>query len=327
MNTDKYTKETLTEINDRFCRAHYHGITDSDLVMANDYVRLIEITRSSKTPKAGDRIRYTNKYGDYYEYAHIEYVRDGIVNVCECHYVPFIGKNRIGDGIYCNTSGGAWTNIPVENLTYVGTEEKTFQDWGHDGACADGTVQFKANVSVWEYNENEQPYSTKTHNKMYVYYKDKSDDYEYKFTGTEGAMSSKAWRNELEFQAWLETVKGEVFKGNWDNQIIVWYWKQKEVHISPEEYEALELPEDTMLMNGYRHCKRKYDETEHTVTTYFVWYWEDDSMEFYERMAHQNQVRKAYENTSGVENELARRKIETGVIEPIDVMKYFKEKR
>ena len=148
MNTDKYTKETLTEINDRFCRAHYHGITDSDLVMANDYVRLIEITRSSKTPKAGDRIRYTNKYGDYYEYAHIEYVRDGIVNVCECPYVPFIGKNRIGDGIYCNTSGGAWTNIPVENLTYVGTEEKTFQDWGHDGACADGTVQFKANVSV-----------------------------------------------------------------------------------------------------------------------------------------------------------------------------------
>ena len=318
-NTDKYTKETLTVINDRFCRAHYPGITDSDLAMANDYVRLIESTRSNKTPKAGDRIRYTNKYGDYYGHAHIECVEDGVANICEQPYIPFIWKNRNEDGISCSTSGGAWTNILVDKLTYVGTEEKTFCDWGHDHACADGSVEFRANVSVWEYNENEQPYSTKTHNKMYVYYRDKADEYGYKFTG-----ESIAWRNELEFQAWLETVKGEVFKGN-HNQILVWYWKQKEVHVSPEEYEALELPEDSMMMNGLRRCKRKYDEDNHTVITYFVWYWEDDSMEFYERLSHQNQVRKAYEITrTGVENELARRKIETGVITPIDVMSYFK---
>lgn len=318
--TNKYTKETLTAINDRFCNAHYPGITDSDLAMANDYVRLIESTRSNKTPKAGDRIRYTNKYGDYYECAHIEYVRDGVVNICECPYVPFIGEDVNGDGIYCSTSGGAWTNILVDKLTYVGTEEKTFCDWGHDHACADGAVEFKANVSVWEYNENEQPYSTKTHNKMYVYCRNKADEYGYKFTG-----ESIAWRNELELQAWLETVKGEVFKGYNDNQILVWYWKQKEVHVSPEEYEALELPEDSMMMNGLRRCKRKYDEDNHTVTTYFVWYWEDDSMEFYERLSHQNQVRKAYEITrTGVENELARRKIETGVVTPIDVINYFK---
>lgn len=319
-NTDKYTKETLTAINDRFCNAHYPGITDSDLAMANDYVRLIESTRSNKTPKAGDRIRYTNKYGDYYECAHIEYVRDGVVNICERPYVPFIGEDVNGDGIYCSTSGGAWTNILVDKLTYVGTEEKTFCDWGHDHACADGAVEFKANVSVWEYNENEQPYSTKTHNKMYVYYRDKADEYGYKFTG-----ESIAWRNELEFQAWLETVKGEVFKGYNHNQILVWYWKQKEVHVSPEEYDALELSEDSMMMNGLRRCKRKYDEDNHTVTTYFVWYWKDDSMEFYERLSHQNQVRKAYEITrTGVENELARRNIETGVVKPIDVMSYFK---
>lgn len=318
MNTDKYTKETLTEINDRFCNAHYPGITDSDLAMANDYVRLIESTRSKETPKAGDRIRYTNKYGDYYECAHIEYVEDGVANVCGQPYVPFIGVNKDKDGILCNTSGGTWTNIPVNKLTYVGTEEKTFCDWGHCHACGDGAVDFKAEVSVWEYNENEEPYSTKTHNKMYVYYRKESDQYGYRFTG-----EHIAWRNELEFQAWLETVKGEVFKGS-HNQILVWYWKQKEVHVSPAEYEALELPEDSMMMNGLRRCKRKYDEKNYTVTTYFVWYWEDDSMDFYERHNYQNKVRKAYENTSGVENELARRKIETGIVKPIDVMSYFK---
>ena len=321
MNTDKYTKETLATINQRFINTHYN-ILDSDVNMANDYVRLIESTRSNKIPKAGDMIRYTNKYGHYYEHAHIEYIRDGEANVCENPYVPFISKskdkNGIENGIDCSTSGGAWTDISVGKLKFVGVEEKTFCDWGHCHPCANGAVEFDAYVSVWEYNENEMPYSTKTHNKMYVHYRKDADEYGYKFIG-----EGNAWRNELEFQAWLETVKGEVFKRN-HNQIIVWYWKQKKVHVSPAEYEALELPEDSMMMNGLRRCKRKYDEANHTVTTYFVWYWEDNSMEFHERLAHQNKVRKVYEITSGVENELARRKIETGIVKPIDVMSYFK---
>ena len=319
MNTNRYTKETLTEINDRFCRAHYPGITDSDLAMANDYVRLIESTRSTNTPKAGDRIRYTNKYGDYYEHAHIEYVRDGEVNVCEQPYVPFIGVNKNKDGISCSTSGGAWTNIPVEKLTYVGTEEKTFCDWGHCHACANGTVQFEANVSVWECNENKHPYSTKTHNKYHVSYRKEPDEYGYRFYA-----EGRAWRTLLDFQAWLETVKGEVFEGNWNNQIVVWTYKQQTIHVSPVGYELIELPEDTIMMNGLRRCKRKYDTKNHIVTTYFVWYWEDDSMDFHDRTEYQNKAIKMYELKEGSENELARRKIELGLVKPVDVMGYFK---
>ena len=68
----KYTKETLTEINQRFCGSHYSGIMDSDLSMANNYVRIIEFSRSKKEPKVGDIVEYTNEYGDYYMNAHIE---------------------------------------------------------------------------------------------------------------------------------------------------------------------------------------------------------------------------------------------------------------
>lgn len=316
----KYTIETLTEINQRFCNAHYK-ITDSDLKMANDYVFLIERTRSETEPKVGDRIRYTDKYGDYYGRAHIDRIEDGVANICENPYVPFIWKNTSKDGISCSTSGGAWENIPVEKLTYVGTEEKTFCDWGHCHACANGAVEFKAEVSVWEYDCHETPHTTKTHNKMFVSYSKEPNDFGYRFIG-----DGKAWKNELEFQAWLETVHGEVSKGYCNNQLIVWYAKEKEVHCSPKEYEALEFPEDSFIMNGSkRRCKRSYDEKNNTLTTYFVWYWEDDSMDFYKRMEEQNKIIELYKADVGYENIIARRKIIAGVVEPIDVMGMLKE--
>lgn len=320
MTTNKYTKETLTGINQRFCNTHYK-ITDSDLEMVNNYVRLIESTRSTTEPKVGDRIRYTDKYGNYYERAHIDRIEDGVANICENPYVPFICKNTSRDGISCSTSGGAWANVPVDKLTYVGTEEKTFCDWGHCHACADGAVDFKAEVSVWEYDCHETPHTTKTHNRMFVSYSKEPKDFGYKFIG-----DSIAWKDKLEFQSWLETVHGEVSKGNWNNQIIVWYSKQKEIHCSPKEYEALELPEDSFLMNGSkRRCKRSYDEKNNTLTTYFVWYWEDDSMDFYKRMEEQNKIIELYKSDVGYENIIARRKILAGVVKPIDVMGILEE--
>lgn len=315
----KYTIETLTEINQRFCNAHYK-ITDSDLKMANDYVFLIEKTRSKTEPKVGDRIRYTNEYGDYYKLAHIELVRDGIVNICESPYVPFICKDTLKDGILCSTSGGAWDNIPIDKLIYVGTEEKTFCDWGHCHACADGAIEFKAEVSVWEYDCHETPHTTKTHNRMFISYSKEPKYFGYKFIG-----DGNAWKDELEFQSWLETVHGEVSKG-YHNQLIVWYAKQKEVHCSPNEYESLELPEDSFLMNGSkRRCKRSYNEKNNTLTTYFVWYWDDDSMYFYDKWSKQSEIIELYKSDVGYENIIARRKILTGVVKPIDVMGMLKE--
>lgn len=325
----KYTRETLTNINQRYCSSHC--LTDSDVKMANDYVHLIESTRSKEIPKVGDRIRYTTKHGDYYERGHIEKVDDKEVYICEQPYIPFIWSKE--DGIGCITSGGAWAYIPVEKLKYVGEEEKTFCDWGCCGARADGAVDFKAKVSVWEYAEEQKyPYTTKTHERMFVSYDPKHlHDSRYILYGRDSnGMNSNAWSNVLDFQAWLETVKGEVFEGNWDNQIIVWYWKQKKVHVSPKEYERIDGVEDTMLCNGCRRCKRVYDEENHTVTTYFVWYWDDDSIpDWRERSMAQNEIReRLYGLGHGVKpNEAARRKIIAEKIVPVDVLSYFKKSK
>lgn len=305
----KYTIDELTKINQVFCGSH-GPLTDSDLDMANSYVRLIESTRS-KEPKAGDIIRYTDKYGTYYSKAHIEKVEDDIVNICAEPYISFIHEEN--DGISCATSGGLWSNLPVEKLKYQGAGPKVFQDWGHCGACAHGTIQFEADVSIWEYDEHETSYTTKTHNHIFIW-KNRNEDKDYLY-----ASGTRVWRNKLELQAWLITVHGEVFQ-NCDDMIEVWYWRQKEASVSPKEYEALNLPEDTFWCNGLRRCKRLYDEKNTTVITYFVWYWDDPEIEdISKRCEKQNKVIEQYRSRDGIENSLAIWKIKTDVIKPVEI--------
>lgn len=148
--TNKYDLESLRKINESFHKEH--GLTRSDVDMANEYVELIERTRSKTDPKAGDIIRYTNRHGRYYHRAHIESNRNSACEICLHPYIPFI-FNDGNSGIICSTSGGPWTSVPAEKMKYAGTDEKLFKDWGHCGPCGNGSVSFHAIVSVWEYAE------------------------------------------------------------------------------------------------------------------------------------------------------------------------------
>lgn len=94
-----YTIESLREINGRFTCDH--TLNQSDVDMANKYVKIIETSRSTTQPKAGDILRLTDQYGEYYGHAHIEKIsEDSEINYCESAYVPFIWGND--DGIRCN---------------------------------------------------------------------------------------------------------------------------------------------------------------------------------------------------------------------------------
>lgn len=326
----KYTKETLTAINQRFCNTHYFGIGNYELEMANNYVDLIERTRSTTVPKAGDRIRYTDTHGDYYHYGHIEkiYEDDNEANICEQPYTPFIAKDENGNGIKCNTSGGVWCNIPINKLKYVGKEEKRFCDWGSCGACADGAVDFIASVSVWEYMDKQKyPYTTKTHNRMSISYNPKKFyNNRYIFFGSQNGISSDAWETEVDFQAWLHTFRGQVFKGNWHNQLIVWYWKEIKHSVSPSEFESIDAPEDTMMNNGsILRCKRIYDEENFTVHTYWVWYWDEPEKDWRQAAIEQNKIREKYYTlpyTTG-RNYLAKTKILQGKVKMIDLHEFL----
>lgn len=104
-----------------------------------------------------------------------------------------------------------------------------------------------------------------------------------------------AWKSKTDLYAYLRAYRAEIFKGHWQDQFIVWTWKEKQHHVSPTEFDSLELKEDTFLMNDdIMRCKRKYDEGTHTVHTFYVWYWDDPTKDLFEASVEQDKIREKY---------------------------------
>lgn len=316
-----YTIETLSKINHRFLSDHYE-LTEADVKKVNDCIGLIEESRTSEMPLPGDVVQYTDEQGNYYPFAFIENVRDGEAYIAESASAYLDLSKGSDSGISVSvSSGGAFHYIPIEKMKYTGKQaERRFWHFGHCGWCANGGIDFFAKVNVWECSLNKGKYTTKTHDKHYISYDPEPEkrDSRYKFSSDR----YKAWETEVDFQAWLRTFRGIVESGNWENQLIVWTYKNVEHHVSPDEYEKLVLPEDTFLMNGsIRRCKRDYDDDNCVVHTYFVWYWDDPEKDFYERAEKQNKIIKNYvlDWRTHKENEYARRELKNGIIRPIEL--------
>ena len=146
---EKYSIETLRERNVSY--DHQHWLTQKDVDMANSYVELIERTRSEITPQIGDRLVYVTEHGDYYGNALIDSrsAKEGYLSVCEQPYVPFVWEE---DGnIRLSVSGGAFHSVNPEELKFLKWTEGVFKEWGHCGACANGSVSFLAKVPLWFY--------------------------------------------------------------------------------------------------------------------------------------------------------------------------------
>ena len=314
-----YTLKTLSEINQRFLSAHYE-LLQTDVNKANECIDLIEKSRTKEKPMRGDIVRYTTENGEYYAHAFIESIKDGQAYIAESSSVYVCANEKFQDGFSCQVSaGGAFHYIPVDHMVYIGTEEKRFWHFGHCGGCADGGIDFYATVNVWECDLNEERYSTRTHDKHYISYDPEPEKRKspYHFT-----TNGKAWETKADFQAWLRTVRG-IVEPSETKLFVVWTYKQAEHHCSPEEYEDLNAPEDTFLMNGsIRRCKRIYDDKNFFVHTYYVWYWDDPEKDFYERATEQNAIIKSYEfnwREHRKENEYAREELKSGKIQPMEL--------
>lgn len=261
----KYTIENLKEVNQVY--DYHHRVTISDVEKANKWVELIENSRTVDRPQIGDIVEFTNKHGDYYRNAHIEKIdnEDNTMEICEHPSIPFVGYIEEENRIYTSTSGGAWNNIPSK-LKLIGQREKVFKVWGHCGLCANGAVSFTAMVNVWEYIEDDTlEFTTKTHDKKYwSIRKELNSTDRYKYTA-----NGEAYEDDKMFSAYLQTFKGVVKKGHWENQLIVWTYKEEKIHCKTiEEYNSIDGINDTWLCNGIRECKRIYDDKNYKVITY-----------------------------------------------------------
>ncbi len=315
----KYTIETLAEINAEYLMENYK-ILQIDINMVNEYVDMIERTRSTREPRPGDTICYTAPSGEYYPQAHIEYIADGKAYVCEQAGIHISRNDQNIWGYHLASSGGSWLYLPVSELRYIRQEEKRFWDFGKGMYRMKG-INFYATVNVWECDINQEPFSTRTHDKYYLYYLKNNRQGE-QFLLSNRHMGDRRLKSELEVQAWLRTYRAVISHFN-ENQAVVWVYKEKFHFLSPEGYENLPAEKDIIRMNGLRYCKRIYDSKNSTLHTYYVWYWNDsEKRELAVTNGMQNEIRKKYEineNENSGENQRAIEELRSHKIEYVDL--------
>lgn len=124
--------ETLQPLNAAYDAEHC--LTQADVDRVNALVMHIGNTRSAQVPKAGDRILYTSRAGDYSEDARIDRVNDdGTLAVHVVSFIPFVAPTD--DGVWCVAGGGPLVDIAPSETRYAGTACVEFRIWGHDGPC------------------------------------------------------------------------------------------------------------------------------------------------------------------------------------------------
>lgn len=262
---NRYSRETLLPINTLY--DHEHHLTQEDVDMANKLVRHIEHTRNPRIPQVGDQVRYTTRYGDFYDNALIEAVReDGMRSICLCPYVPFVWTTS--DGIGCAVSGGPFTAVMPQALKPSGAVQGDFCDWGHCGACGNGAVRFCAEVPLWEYREPEPLYgdfSTEKWRKVSLHKEPERRD------GDLYRGDCISFRAEEEFRQFLSDYEGTVFAAPDTKSVIIWCYRDEQTAVSQEEWNALEAPvSERRLYNAPQPMKLVKDHGRHTTVCYFV---------------------------------------------------------
>lgn len=262
--TPAYDVKALLPMNGSYDCAH--RLNDEDVQMVNDHTHHIERTRSENYPQIGDRVIYVSKYGDYSGNALIEKFENGKCTLCLNPYIPFIWKSPLGIG--CIVSGGPFTSIPTTALRFAGWTDAHFKDWGHCGSCANGAVIFKARVALWEYREPNPLYgdlTTETWRKLYITKILKpGSDYLYHGDGI-------AFKDETEFNQFVEDFEGKVFPGNLENHFVVWCYRDVLQNLSQAEWDALDAPASRRrIYNEAQPVKVVKDHTAHERICYYV---------------------------------------------------------
>jgi len=261
----KYTLESLKPLN-----AFLDGrnrLEQSDVDIVNRHIGLIEGTRK-ETPCPGDVIEYTDEYGDYYKNAHIQEVDAGTsqLTVSCIPHVPFVFKDD-EHGVRFDTGGGPWVSADAAALKHIGKREKLFILFGHDRATGDSGVYYHATVNAWECvapNQRRPGYSTKNWEKQYIRYIEKpADGSAYHYYG-QGVI----FRTHAEFRQWKDTYRAVEFPVALPDSTVLFLYRETCRLISREEWDSLDFPLDTRLVNGIIHVKVDYDYDAHMITEY-----------------------------------------------------------
>lgn len=99
---NKYCKETFLRLNQWYSRIH--GLAAEDIEKVNAMVEHIEMTRSDRQPKVGDRLVFVSLYGERSRPFFIDAVYGESVSLRKFSCVPFVSRNE--EGIQSDMPGG-----------------------------------------------------------------------------------------------------------------------------------------------------------------------------------------------------------------------------
>lgn len=262
-DTNRYTLASLLPLNGAYDREHQLRQDDVDHV--NGLVQLIEELRTDQQLRVGDRIRYTDRYGDFYAFALVEKEIDGGFVICGNPYVPFVSPSE--HGISLDVSGGPFFELQQDTARFIGWGLGDFKDWGHCGPCGNGAVTFEARVGFWEYQEADPIYgefSTESWRRIYLHRSQKADADLY----SGGGLS---FRDEAAFQRFLDEFEGTVFDGPLPDQIVVWCFRERLQGVSRRKWEAIEGPvEGRRIFNKIQEVKIVKNPKMHESICYYV---------------------------------------------------------
>lgn len=250
-------------------------VDDEDWAIAQRAINYIERYSDLKTPYLGDVVRYTSKYGDHYSYARVStYSGFGCdepsVELCESGSVF-----AYQDSAPYISAGGSFKALPASLFKPLGFTYGQFWCFGRFGACAHGGIYFNARVAVWEYidpNPKFPGFTTEHWDKWYVNHCDKTDsNYRWFCEGSFPFNEHKiSFETEDDYRIWMRTYRAHEFEGFNPGQKVIWTYKENRVSLGKDEWDRLDLPIDTRLLNAaVRDCKVAYDDEKHVVTAYF----------------------------------------------------------
>lgn len=125
-----------------------HGLYSSDVETYIDIQKRFENRiNSTKTPCPCDMLEvWSNNDRIFYHNAHIEKCS---YNDTGWTWVEHASSHYIDIDCY-STSGGAWHELDINNIEYVGKAEKVIWTWSHTGARGNGGLYIKVQVNKFK---------------------------------------------------------------------------------------------------------------------------------------------------------------------------------
>ena len=78
-----------------------------------------------------------------------------------------------------------------------------------------------------------------------------------------------AFRNEAEFRQFLKDYEGTVFKGNRENQIVVWCFRREYVFLPSDEWEKIGAPAEERRLNFHPEQVKIAKDMEKHITYFY----------------------------------------------------------